>query len=127
MLDPNSVKGYERSPEVDVEGLVDVQISLHNGDQNLFERSVEVQCQLHNEQDSEQEEQTKKEEESEEGEDGEDEEDRSYEASDRETTGQMSWLALRKVVMTFQVMKGATMVHLGHFSCQNPWLTISGT
>jgi len=30
--------------QVDVEGLVDVHISLDNGDHNLFEGSVEVQC-----------------------------------------------------------------------------------
>ena len=53
---PNFVRGCERSPEVDVEGLVDVHISLDNGDHNLFEGSVEVQCQVHNEQESDQEE-----------------------------------------------------------------------
>jgi len=56
--DPKSVRGCERSAKVDVEGLVDVQISFDNGDQNLFEGSVEVQCQVQNEQESEEEEQT---------------------------------------------------------------------
>ncbi|QCD85803.1 hypothetical protein DEO72_LG3g324 [Vigna unguiculata] len=51
----------EEGVQDEVEGLVDVQISLDNGDHNLFEGSVEVQCQVHNEQESDQVEHTEKE------------------------------------------------------------------
>ena len=66
-----------------VEGLVDVQISLDNGDHNLFEGSVEV----HNEQEFDQVEHTEKENESEEEEYNDSEEDCSYQILDRETIG----------------------------------------
>jgi len=73
----------EEGVQHEVKGLVDVQISLDNGDHNLFEGSVEV----HNEQESDQVEHTEKENESEEEEYSDSEEDGSYQILDRETTG----------------------------------------
>jgi len=64
------------------EGLVDIQISLDNGDHNLFEGSVEV----NNEQESDQVEHIEKKNESDEEEYSDNEENASYVISDRETT-----------------------------------------
>jgi len=80
--DLNTVRGCDRSATVDLEGLVDVQISFDNGDENLFEGSVEVQCKVQNEEDFKEEEQSGEEEESEE------EEVHNYEGTDRETIGE---------------------------------------
>ena len=124
----------EEGVQDEVEGLVDVQISLDNGDHNLFKGSVEVQCQVHNEQESDQVEHTEK------------EKVRKrniatvrkivvikfwIERQQEMNGNQMSLLALRKVMMkvvlmTVQVIKKAGVVLLGHLSCQIPWLTISG-